>query len=56
VIEKDGTVNAIEVLRKLSQECDAEAIRVIKAMPKWIPGRQNGVNVSVRYTIAVNFG
>jgi TonB family protein len=56
VIEKDGTISTIKVMKKLSPECDEEAMRVIKSMPKWIPGRHNGINVAVRYTIAVDFG
>jgi TonB family protein len=56
VIEKDGTISTVEVQKKLSPLCDEEAIRVVKSMPKWIPGKQNGVKVAVKYTIAVNFG
>ena len=55
VIEKDGTVSNIEVVKKLSPLCDKEAIRVLKYMPKWIPGKQGGVNVAVTYTIMVAF-
>jgi len=56
VIEKDGTIRNIEIKKKLSPLCDEEAIRVIKSMPKWIPGKQNGVAVAVKYTISVSFG
>ena len=55
VIEKDGSIGNIEVQRSMNEACDKEAIRVIKSMPKWIPGKQNGVPVAVYYTIAVNF-
>jgi TonB family protein len=56
VVEKDGTISTIKVAKKLSQECDEEAIRVIMLMPKWISGRREGINVAVKYIIAVNFG
>ena len=56
VIEKDGSIHSINVAKKLSPECDTEAIRVIKSMPQWIPGKHHGVNVAVQYTIAVDFG
>jgi TonB family protein len=56
VIEKDGLISSVNVMKKLSPECDEEAVRVIKSMPKWIPGKQDGVKVAVKYTISVNFG
>jgi TonB family protein len=56
VIEKDGSISTVTVMKKLSPECDEESVRVIKSMPKWIPGQHKGVNVSVKYTIAVDFG
>jgi TonB family protein len=56
VIEKDGSISSVKVMRKLSPECDEEAMRVIMSMPKWVPGRHNGTNVAVKYTIAVDFG
>jgi hypothetical protein len=43
------------VVKKVSDEIDAEAVRVIKAMPKWKPGMQNGKVVRVKYTIPVSF-
>jgi TonB family protein len=56
VVERDGTISTIEVIRKLSPLCDEEAIRIVKSMPRWIPGRHNGVNVAVRYMLPVDFG
>lgn len=53
VIEKDGTVNDVEVLRSLSPNCDAEAVRVVKAMPKWSPGIQKGKEVRVYFTLPI---
>lgn len=55
VIEKDGTVSDAKVLRSVNEELDAEALRVINAMPKWKPGMQRGVPVRVQYNIPINF-
>lgn len=55
VIEKDGTVSDAKVLRSVNEELDAEALRVINAMPKWKPGMQRGVPVRVQYNIPISF-
>ena len=55
VIEKDGSVSNVKVLRGISQECDAEAVRVISSLPKWKPGKQDGKPVRVSYQIPINF-
>lgn len=55
VVSKNGTVGDVNVIRSLDPYCDKEAIRVIKMLPKWIPGRQNGMNVPVYYTIPITF-
>ena len=55
VIEKDGSVNEVKVLRGIGGGCDEEAVRVIKAMPKWKPGMQKGKPVRVNYQIPINF-
>lgn len=55
VIEKDGTVSDAKVLRSVNEELDAEALRVINAMPKWKPGMQRGVPVRVQYNIPITF-
>ncbi|MDR2682588.1 MAG: TonB family protein [Dysgonamonadaceae bacterium] len=55
VVGPDGSVGAAEVQRSLDLSCDREALRVIKKMPKWIPGKQNGQAVSVYYTLPVLF-
>jgi protein TonB len=55
VVEKDGKVGNIEIVRSLDPSCDKEAVRVIKSMPDWIPGKQNGATVRVFYTIPVRF-
>jgi len=55
VVNSNGNIEKAEVIRSLDSECDKEALRVINLLPTWIPGRQNGVNVSVWYTIPINF-
>jgi len=55
IVEKDGTITNVKVVKKVSDELDAEAVRVIKAMPKWKPGMQKGQPVRVKYTIPVTF-
>ncbi|MEZ4936032.1 MAG: energy transducer TonB [Crocinitomicaceae bacterium] len=53
VIEKDGSVSNIRVIRGVSESLDAEAIRVIQMMPKWEPGRQRGKAVRARFTLPI---
>lgn len=55
VVSKTGDVTDVQILRGLDPYCDKEAIRVIKLMPKWIPGRQNGRNVPVYYTLPITY-
>ena len=55
VIEKDGSVSNIKVIRGIEPACDAEAVRVVKLMPKWTPGKQNGEPVRCEYTLPVTF-
>ncbi len=54
-IDIDGSIIDVKVVRGISQELDNEAIRVVKAMPKWIPGKQRGRPVKTSYTIPVRF-
>jgi periplasmic protein TonB len=53
VVNKNGEVSDVTVIRGLDPACDKEAVRVVKLMPKWIPGRQNGRSVPVYYTLPV---
>ncbi len=53
VVERDGSIGAVEVLKGIGFGCDEEAIRVIKSMPKWNPGKQNGKAVRVYYNMPV---
>ncbi len=55
VIERDGSVSDVKVMRGVSPELDAEAIRVVSMMPKWIPGKQRGKAVAVKYTMPIMF-
>lgn len=55
VIEKDGSVSNVKVLRGIGGGCDEEAVRVIKSMPKWKPGMMKGEPVPVSYQIPINF-
>lgn len=55
VIQKDGSVTNARIVRSVDSELDAEALRIVKAMPNWTPGTQDGKLVNVRYTIPVVF-
>ena len=55
VVEKDGSITEGRIVKSVSPELDAEALRVINSMPNWIPGMQNGEAVRVKYTIPVTF-
>ncbi|WP_285059606.1 TonB family protein [Pedobacter ginsengisoli] len=54
-VEKDGTLSDIKVERKLEPSLDAEAVRVVKTSPKWIPGKQEGKPVRVKYNLPISF-
>jgi protein TonB len=55
VVNRDGSIVDVEVVRSVDPSLDKEAIRVIKSMPKWSPGKQRGKPVRVKYTLPVNF-
>lgn len=55
VVTKTGEISEVTVLRGIDPSCDKEAVRVVKMMPKWIPGKQNGLNVPVYFTLPVVF-
>ena len=55
VVEPDGSVSNVSVLRGIGGGCDEEAMRVVKNMPKWKPGKQRGKPVRVQYMLPVNF-
>ena len=55
IVEPDGSITNVKVVKSVSEAIDAEAIRVVESMPKWIPGKQSGKAVRVKYTIPVTF-
>lgn len=55
VVERDGSVSGVHVVRGVDPSLDKEATRVVSQMPKWIPGKQNGSAVRVKYTVPVTF-
>ena len=55
VVNEDGKVGKVEVLKQVSPELDREAVRVVSEMPHWMPGRKDGKPVRVRYTLPVKF-
>ena len=55
IVEKDGSLTDVKVLRHVDIALDAEALRVVKGMPKWIPGCQDEQLVRVRYNVPVSF-
>ena len=55
IIDETGQVGEVKVVRSVSDELDAEAVRVVKTLPKFEPGRQDGEAVSVWYTLPINF-
>lgn len=55
VVEKDGIISNVEVKKGIGEECDAEAVRVIKEMPTWNPGKQNSECVRVSLVLPINF-
>ena len=55
VVEKDGSLSDITVVKSLEKAFDEEALRAVKSMPNWIPGMQDGKPVRVKYTVPVNF-
>jgi protein TonB len=55
VVERDGSIGATKILKSIGFGCDEEAVRVIKAMPKWNPGKQNGKAVRVYFTLPVTY-
>jgi len=55
VVEKDGNISNVRILRGIGGGCDEEAIRVIKNMPKWIPGKQRNASVRVQFNMPIRF-
>lgn len=55
VVERNGSISSAKIVRSVDPALDKEALRVISSMPKWNPGKKNGVPVRVKYTIPVTF-
>ena len=55
VVEKDGSISEAHVAKSVDPLLDAEALRVVNSMPNWLPGRQNGEPVRVKYTVPITF-
>ena len=55
VVEIDGSITDVKVLRGIGGGCDEEAIRVVSSMPKWVPGKQRGTAVRVQFNLPIKF-
>ncbi len=55
VVNEDGSISDIELVKGFEDECNAEALRVVKNMPNWIPGKLEGKNVKVFFTLPIRF-
>lgn len=55
VVERDGSITDVQVVKSVDPSLDKEAKRVVSSMPNWIPGKQNGSAVRVKYTVPVTF-
>lgn len=55
VVQSDGSVGEVHIVQGIDAACDAEAVRVIKSLPRFVPGRQYGRPVSVWFTLPIRF-
>jgi periplasmic protein TonB len=55
VVETDGSITDVKILRGIGSGCDEEAVRVVKMMPKWNPGKQSGKSVRVQFNLPIKF-
>lgn len=55
VVEADGTISRSKIIRGVDPDLDAEALRVVKSMPKWIPGENDGKKVAAQFTVPIMF-
>lgn len=56
VVDTDGKIKDVKVVRGLCESCDKEAARLVGTMPQWIPGAENGKKVNTRMTLPIKFG
>jgi protein TonB len=54
-IEKDGRLTNFKIVKSMGREFDAEALRVLKKSPKWIPAMKNGKTIRIKYAVPINF-
>jgi len=52
---KDGSISNVNIIRGIGGGCDEEALLDVSAMPKWKPGRQNGIEVRVQFSMPITF-
>ena len=55
MVEKDGSVTEVQVVNPVDPSLDKEAVRVVRNMPKWVPGKKDDKSVRVRYTLPITF-
>lgn len=55
VVNTDGSISDIKVVKSVCESLDNEAIRIVKTMPKWTPGKQNGKAVNTRYSLPITY-
>ena len=55
IVEKNGSITDVHIVKSVDPSLDKEAVRVVKSMPKWTPGKQNGQAVRVQYMVPVTF-
>jgi protein TonB len=55
VVRKDGSITDVKPVKSVHPELDKEAVRVVKSMPKWIPGKDKGKNVNVHFVLPITF-
>lgn len=55
IVERDGSISNVKVVKSVDPSLNNEASRIVRSMPHWIPGKQNGTNVRVKYTVPVDF-
>jgi TonB family protein len=55
IVERDGSISNAQIKKSVDPSLDKEAIRLIKSMPRWIPGKQDGIEVRAKYTVPVSF-
>ena len=55
IVNEDGSISDIQVVQSLSSDCDSEAIRVVKKMPRWIPGTKNGIPIKSQFKFPFSF-